>query len=240
MTEKEKEALIEAIEKANCFLYREGSYFKKSEKLIKEVFRRKENVKERIIILDCIYSTSLRTNRYEVDDLLKELEQPKYENLKEIKNDISCLEKLGLQEIFTKKFGLDNEERILKSFLSKYFFFLTEFNFPLYDEHVRSSYDDLIFDKTKKTDKINKKINTHPPIPYQDVFEKLKYVKDKLKISFKELDRFLWLYGKLKGKNYTTFLSKEEFEKISRKEPVVENLESFCNAIDDIKKELKN
>ena len=209
---KDKKNISNLIKKTAEF-FDGNSHLCKTEEFITGVFKQKDNIRERVIILDSLYSTNLSKTIYQIDDLVERLKKEEKEHAGFKNKKFEDIIKL---RIFQDSFGIkeknnkpEKDEEGLSgkkplSFLTKYFYFLTEFKFPIRDSFIVDSLKDLRLSKFKLTT--------------DNFFKEIIEIKNELNCTFKELDKFLWLYGKMKphGKekkpSFTTFLNKEQFQ----------------------------
>jgi len=207
---KEKDYIKNLIIKSSNFL--KTSDLQKTKNILKKIFNSQDILKS-VLFLDFMYSTNLSKNKYAIDDIVEYINSNKFKNL--FKN----IWKDTFLEISQNKFWLSNKKAI--SFFSKYFFYLTNFNFPIYDSLVIKS-SKTIF---------NKKITA------KNFYETLFEIKEEYQVTFEELDWFLWLFWKIKKWSYTTFLEKEEYKKLNeiyKKENSNLNLEDFEKILEEL------
>lgn len=184
---QENDLFYSLIKKSSEFL--KTSSLQTTKNTIKEIFENKEIFKS-VLFLDFMYSTNLSKNKYAIDDIVKYIKSEKFKKLSENIWEDTFI------EISKLKFWLWNKKAI--SFFSKYFFYLTDFKFPIYDSLVIKS-SKTIF---------NIKITEN------NFYSKLYHLTSSFWVSFEELDWFLWLFWKIKKWSFTTFLSKNEFIKL--------------------------
>lgn len=147
---------------------------------------------KKINSLDFMYSTNLSKNKYAIDDIVG------YINSNEFKIILNNIWEDTSKKISELKFWLSNKRAI--SFFSKYLFYITDFNFPIYDSLVIKSSKTIFNGK----------------ITQNNFYSELYSLKSKYWVTFEELDWFLWLFWKINKWSYTTFLSKIEFIKFEK------------------------
>jgi len=179
-----KQKLSELINKTHTFLYRKGSYFAEQERFIHNLFKNEhtpDNVRTRILVLDSLYSTQLKMHRYTTDDLIDTLSHTSVGNFKEfitgkwIDDDNAYAELCKL--ITGEYFGIDITRPI--TLLSKYFYFLSDFRFPICDSLARTSLSYIYGGRYS--------------MYANQFFKKISELKRGLGTTYQCLDKFLWL-----------------------------------------------
>ena len=111
--------------------------------------------------------------------------------------------------MFEEKYGYRKTRKeygISPSIISKYAYFLTGYQFPIYDNLVKESYNDL----KEKLDKSNELESLSKGQGYDKLY--FKNVSRLNKISgiddFDKLDMLLWLTGKINSGSFSLILDK--------------------------------
>jgi len=180
-------------------------------------------VRTRILVLDSLYSTQLKMHRYTTDDLIDTLSHTSVGNFKEfitgkwIDDDNAYAELCKL--ITGEYFGIDITRPI--TLLSKYFYFLSDFRFPICDSLARTSLSYIYGGRYS--------------MYANQFFKKISELKRGLGTTYQCLDKFLWLYGKLQqkprksniGGRFTTYLNKKEYEQVITDNSIIDLTNKF-------------
>jgi len=112
---------------------------------------------------------------------------------------------IEITDLFHNKYGYNKkgeEYGRAISLISKYAYFITGFNFPIYDSIVME-----VYPLVSKGKKLNRNF--------------LKFIKNMKELlestqvkSFNKLDNLLWLIGKIRRGNYSLILSKDKYRKL--------------------------
>lgn len=210
--------LVKYANLANEILENSTDYIK-SKKLIYSFFKQKEKelTLERVIlrltIIDSIYSTNMNRRLFGIKELAIGLLSLSNNNdndlIKKINNFIfKPTNKDEIAEFLVKKFGIDKrgkDKGHATSLISKYFYFLLEYQFPIYDSLVK---DNLPI--------INKKINTVNNLILDK--EQIKYFQHIIEFNkeseiddFNKLDNMCWLFGKINRGSFSLILEKDKY-----------------------------
>jgi len=193
--------------------------YTESKKLIHSFFKNKEEnlalekIKLRLTIIDSIYSTNMNRRLFGINELALEILKISQDNdnklIEKIKTFLS--EPNNEKEIYNillKQFGIDKTGRSkghATSLISKYFYFLLDFQFPIYDSLVKDNLP-IINDKMPCMEKLNLK---NGQIKYFiDVIEFNK--KSKIN-NFNKLDNMCWLFGKIKKGSFSLIIKKDKY-----------------------------
>lgn len=166
----------------------------------------KEIIESQLTIIDSYYSTNMSRRYYGIEEIAEsilEISDSK-KILKEKFIDYSkkpdIFSKLTL--LFNGRFGYNKKgEKFGRaiSLISKYAYFITDFNFPIYDSIVREVYP-LITGKKLNNNKI------------EYFFISMKQLLKSTNIeNYNKLDNLLWLIGKINRGNYSLILKKDKF-----------------------------
>lgn len=168
----------------------------------------KDIIQLRLQLIDSLYSTQMNKRHFGIEELAEALSvftdiQIKNEIEKQTKGEFSET----LESLFTSKYGYDKnglKNKKAVSLLSKYFYFLTNYQYPIYDSLVRIAY-------RKINDENNLKLK-YPSVTDTNFFEALSELNQKSGINnYEKLDNLLWYTEKLKSESFSLILSKDEF-----------------------------
>ncbi len=187
----DKKPTREVINLASKIL--EKTPYETQKEIIKKIFNRTEDTKEdiilRLMVIDSGYSTNLNRRLFGFEEISKFLVEitPHIELLLYEKiNDLDFFKKL--EKDLVKGYGISKigkEGGHAFSLISKYIYFRSNFKFPIYDSLVRKG--------LAKLGKIGRYEN-HPSLKY---FEELKKLREELKCTIDDLDKYFWILGKI-------------------------------------------
>ena len=196
---KERLKLVQDIHR-NC------PYETQKEK-IKELFKKTKNKDKgdillRLVVIDSCYSTNLNKRLFgfeKLTDLILKIDN-QFDQLtddikleKFIKNNFKCLD----EQIGIDKKG--NEKGHAFSLFTKYIYFRTKLNFPIYDRLV---YDGLVKEKLIKRPKGKRQ---EPSLEY---FKTLINIKNNYEyLDFDKLDQYFWICGKVGNGSLSLLIS---------------------------------
>jgi len=197
--------------------------YSKGKKIISDIFEK--DIKEtpsdtvifRLTVIDNYYSTQMKMRLFGIKEIAdKILEISKDDKdlsgrfTKFIRNIDNSEEKI--LSLFEDKYGYwktGKEYGISPSIISKYAYFLTGYRFPIYDNLVKESYNDI----KEKLDKGNELESLSKGQGYDELY--FKNVSRLNKISgindFDKLDMLLWLMGKINYGSFSLILDKNEY-----------------------------
>lgn len=198
---------------AQSILNQETRY-QANKKIIQDIFKTpsvtfKDTIQFRLTVIDSYYSTQMSKRLYGVEDIANELVKYSDEVLKlEIAKFLENPTEGIILELFTQTYGFDKEGKNTKkaiSLLSKYFYFLSECKFPIYDTLGKVSYNLL-----KDNDYI-----TSQALTDDNYFELMIALNQSSTIKdFEKLDNLLWLLGKIKEGSFSILMDKLKYETI--------------------------
>lgn len=188
----------ERIKKTNEVL-KDCGYFEQKE-IIKNLFdktdgNKKEDISLRLVVIDSFYSTNMSKRSFWVDDLsnlilsFNDQLTDKIDVVQFVRNNHDKL---------TSKIGIGKKGKPkghALSLLTKYIYYQTRFNFPIYDRFVNNG---LIDEGLIKKNQISK------------YFEKLSDIKKNDNISYDDLDKYFWVIGKIKSGNLSLLISNSD------------------------------
>lgn len=201
----QEKQLSDLIKEAHDLLNNNDSLFKSNKELIVNLFGVTQNIdnKEniRLAVIDSFYSTNINKSNDALSELSKELKEisnndtelsKKFINyyLRDSKDNIN-----NIKNLFNKEFGWKKNKETkgnkATSLISKYAYFLTGFEFPIYDSLMKEIIPNVeaylhITNDTDLTD-------------VDKYFSRIRNITKKLGVYVDEFDAFGWLYGKLKN-----------------------------------------
>ena len=205
-------SLVKYSKLANKILNNETRY-KTNKAIISEVFTMNNPniVQFRLTIIDSYYSTQMSKRLYGIEDIAKEIVKYSDATLKlEITKFLQNPTEGVIKELFNKRYGFDKEAINNKkaiSLLSKYFYFLSNCQFPIYDTLGKVSYNLL-----KNNNYIDTKALTD-----DNYFALMIALNNSTTINdFEKLDNLLWLLGKIKKGSFSILMDKPKYETIAK------------------------
>lgn len=205
--------LIKYSNLAQTILNQETRY-QANKKIIQDVFKTpsvtfKDTIQFRLTVIDSYYSTQMSKRLYGIEDIANELVKYSDDVLKlEIAKFLQNPTKGIIKELFNKSYGFDKEAKNAKkaiSLVSKYFYFLSDCQFPIYDTLGKVSYNLL---------KDNKYV-TSKSLADDNYFELMIALNQSSTIKdFEKLDNLLWLLGKIKEGSFSILMDKSKYETI--------------------------
>ncbi len=200
-------------ELAQTILNQETRYHA-NKKIIQDIFKTpsvtfKDTIQFRLTVIDSYYSTQMSKRLYGIEDIANELVKYNDDTLKlEIANFLQNPTKGIIKDLFKKPYGFDKEAKNAKkaiSLLSKYLYFLSDCQFPIYDTLGKVSYNLL-----KNNNHISSKALTD-----DNYFELMIALNQSSTIKdFEKLDNLLWLLGKIKEGSFSILMDKSKYETI--------------------------
>ncbi|WP_312176360.1 hypothetical protein [Chryseobacterium sp.] len=166
-----------------------------------------DKVKLRLHLIDSLYSTQMSKRYYGIEELAEVLKQYSDEELiREANKYISNEKSEVLENLFSEKYGYNSvgqKEKKAVSLISKYLYFLTGYQFPIYDSLVKIAYPKVIKEFNIKT--------SYTKITDANFVQALSKLNQLSEInSFEKLDNYLWYSQKLENNSFSLILSKEE------------------------------
>ncbi len=167
------------------------------------------NIYMRLSLIDYFYSTNMGRTFDSIYDMSKKInnigdvEKQKEHFNKFLKNPMD--KETYEDSIFSKQFGYRKKIKEkngihAQSLLSKYAYFLLDGDYPIYDDLAKKSMEQLISMKIKNI---------------KSFYDQIKILKEELKDnSYDDLDRLLWLLGKVKKGSYSLIINRENYEKL--------------------------
>ncbi len=173
----------------------------------------KEDIEFQLSIIDTFYSTQMNKRYYGIEEITESILNISDQKVELEKGFINYLDnpeqEKSIGKLFTDKFGYNKKGKkkgVATSLMSKYAYFLTNYQFPIYDTIVREVYPLL-----------NNNIKL-PEDNFNEYVRKIKELLEKSQIqNFDKLDNLLWLIGKIRRGNYSLLLSKEKYLVLTEK-----------------------
>ncbi len=206
--------------------------YKSNKEIISRVFKmeHEDKIMFRLTVIDSYYSTQMNKRLYGLEDIAIALSA--FKDDEELRNEANKFldnPKEGkIKALFDSTYGFDKQAKKSKkaiSLVSKYLYFLMDYQFPIYDNLGLVSYK-LLANKFP-TLKLNKTINE---ANYFQLMIKLNQVSG---INcFNTLDNLLWLMGKINEGSFSILMNKEKYETLVSPLHIPEKTKS--KTIDDI------
>lgn len=183
--------------------------------MISKIFRetKGEEIKDvitRLSLIDSYYATQMSKRLYGIDELSEELIKYTKEELVDACNSYLKNEKGILENIFDAKYGIrknGNGAGMANSIISKYFYFLTEYNFPIYDSLAVKSHQYF-----------EKRYPLIPPLDEKKInnyFSSMMLLKEKGGIqNIDHLDNLTWLTGKVLNGSFSMLLPIKKYKSL--------------------------
>lgn len=222
-------------ELANQILHKKTDYFK-DKQIIKKIFTsngedHQETIRLRLTIIDSYYSTNMSRRYYGIENISKLI-------FYYYKDDQSLIEELllfinepynkAILDIFNKPYGISKggeQKGKAISLISKYAYFLTNFQFPIYDSIVFETYSKIINRFPELS--VNKKLSTEISdfVRMMNELNKSSGIND-----FDRLDNLLWLIGKIVRGNFSLILDEDTYKKFVK--PIEKDSKTLSKDID--------
>lgn len=215
---------------AQKILDQETKYIK-DKRIISKLFKLSEPLTDktliRLTLIDSFYSTQMNKRYFGIEELSESINQisDNDDNLTSIvikflngdfDNEISSL--------LLKNYGITKsgkQSNKAPSLITKYLYFLTGYNFPIYDRLVIKSYNSL---KEKYS---FYKLPSLPDSCNGEFFIALNHLNKVTEIhNFDLLDNFLWFSGKILDGSFSLIFSKKRYLKLLEEINLPENLDS--------------
>ena len=203
-------------------------------KIIKELFDKDEKlilekIRLRLTVIDSIYSTNMGRRLFGISDLAKKIlklstvddkadDSILSSKIKDFINAINNGKNGSIGDALEEPFGINKfgeKSGVATSLMSKYFYFLMGYKFPIYDSLVKD-YLKEINKKFKPTIiDCNKFKGFSSPLNFFKIiseFNETSQIK-----CFDRLDNLCWLYGKIDKGSFSLILSKDNYKKLIKK-----------------------
>lgn len=226
---KEVIALLLKIKKGNLA----GNSYSSDKQAISELFEKtnedtEENILLCLTVIDSMYSTQMNRRYYGLEDLAKAMYTLKEEKKRSLKDmfvelanssDTSMFDYSG-GNLWADSYGIgkDGQDKgAAISLISKYAYFTTKYQFPIFDSIVcetlpsLSTYLGMKKPKMKCMDKKQNIIGDDTMKIFIKVINSFVHELSDA-ISYDSLDRLLWFVGKIRRGNLSLILSKDEYK----------------------------
>jgi hypothetical protein len=186
----------------------EDNPYSVNKKMISDVFKKCESNKVRLTIIDSLYSTNMSLRYFGIQDIADDLDS--------IGGDTSIIEESRkfltkqdnrLSELFAKKYGIHKngaEAGVAISLLSKYLYYVSGYNFPIYDSIVNKNIDKLYGYFADK--RFSRGIS---------LFDKIQQFSKEWELSYDQIDNAIWLYGKISMGSISLLVNKNKYLQFS-------------------------
>jgi|WetSurMetagenome_2_1015567.scaffolds.fasta_scaffold254042_2 hypothetical protein len=207
-------------ELSNMFLDKRTDYFN-DKQIIKRIFSvngadHQETIRIRLTIIDSYYSTNMSRRYYGIQNISKKIFDY-YDNDNSFKNEllqfiIEPFRNDYIIDLFKQSYGIgkggESKGKAI-SLISKYAYFLTDFQFPIYDSIVFETYSKIVAKYPELG--LDKNLST-------DISSFISMMNSLNRVSgvnnFNKLDNLLWLVGKIIRGNFSLILNEETYLKI--------------------------
>lgn len=188
------------------------SKYAKDKLIIKKCFSdnfsdRKTTIKFRLTVIDSYYSTQMDKRLYGIEEIAEKLfEKTDEELIMEVETFLSRNKQGFINNLFTKSYGIDKKGKAKGkaiSLLSKYLYFLTNYQFPIYDNLVKESYPLLL-----------SMVDTnYKSLGESNFFDAIVELNQKSGIrNFERLDNLLWLLGKIRFGSFAILMDEVKYK----------------------------
>lgn len=198
-------------------ILKEDTKYQNDKKLISDIFNLDkspiDSVLLRLTIIDSYYSTNMDKRLYGFEEISKAILSIS-ENDDEIRRRFMGFVEdptdKEIKKLFFREYGYKKEGRkfgVAQSIISKYAYFITDYQFPIYDSLVIKSYPII----KKKYKNLNlKRLPREFDVGFFPIIAKLNDVSG-IK-DFNKLDNLLWLFGKLHKGSFSIILNPEKYK----------------------------
>ncbi|MEQ8156313.1 MAG: hypothetical protein ABRQ25_15775 [Clostridiaceae bacterium] len=192
-----------------CEILYGDTEYQQNKTLITNLFKNTQDVETRLIVIDNLYSTNLSKRFFGFHDLADSINSLGNDDLVKVKISnylMNCDQ--DIDRVFSRTYGIDkkgNSKNHAPSILSKYFYFLSSYAFPIHDSYL-----------IKNIDYINNYFHIYVYDESISLFEKLKYIKTASGCSYDDIDSAIWLYGKLFQGSFSLLVNKNRYLQVVR------------------------
>jgi len=181
----------------------------------------KSKIQIRLALIDGYYSTNMSKRLFGIEEIAdKIVKEGNNKHLKKAFKSFIEKDNKKIKNIFNKKYGLQkdgkNSPKRAISLISKYAYYLTEYQFPIYDRLVKENIWRIIKHDTENCEaiKVRKKNITRQMLEsgFLNYFKYMKFINEKSKIKdFNKLDKLGWLFGQIKEARYIAVLNSNKY-----------------------------
>jgi hypothetical protein len=249
------EDLKEYAEMASGILEKDGTPYKQSKGIIQHYFENSSgcdlgDIIRRLVLIDNFYATNMRNHLYGIEKLADAIN--KLGNDETIKNLLNeYLDTLDsnrriYKELLDEQWGIsktkDNSSRAY-SLITKYAYFVSEYQFPIYDSlaifSIKYFYNrggkeiKSFLDNIPNNDNLKKLLKSKQEIEIIDYFKIIKEWEKNINMSgtekkaYDKLDQLLWLCGKIRKGSLSAILTEGQFKGL--KEVVNRDFKRYFN-----------
>lgn len=194
-----------------------GTKYYNDKQIISEAFKPDNKITintliYRLTIIDSYYSTQMNKRLFGIEDLA--------DKLLELSTDDHIMKRMfveylikpednrNIHILFNNEYGIDKTGQSYgkaESLITKYAYFLTMYNFPIYDSLVKKAY--------KHITSLYPSLNIQALSNDIDIYiKRLKDLKELTDIdNYDKLDNALWLCGKIRDGRFSLILSKDNY-----------------------------
>lgn len=224
-------ALLKLFDKISQF-ESDNSGYSIGKSTIKKVFDAtqsysKEDLLARLTIIDSMYSTQMNRRYYGLEELAEVLyDISKKKTLSDafidfLKEKDFSLFKISDKDtnLFTEQYGIGKngeDKGLAVSLISKYAYFETNYQFPIYDSIVREMYP-RIWNYCGFPQNNMPQIKTNDIVSFINAIDILIEKLNHATVNYDSLDRVLWYVGKIQRGNLSLILSRTEYEAFVKK-----------------------
>lgn len=190
--------------------------YKNNKEIIGEIFKLEHpnKVQFRLTVIDSYYSTQMSKRLYGIEKIAEVLET-KTDN--QLIDEINLFlanqdSSIFLKEVFSKKYGINKQgEEFGKaiSLISKYCYFLNNYNFPIYDTIAKIAYPLLTNGKQINED------NYFSAIKELNIISGIN--------NYEKLDNLMWLVGKIRSGSFSILMDINKYKTITKNIPFLTN-----------------
>ncbi|MCZ6593381.1 MAG: hypothetical protein O6943_00520 [Bacteroidetes bacterium] len=196
-------------------ILRHNTKYQIDKNIINAIFSETENIEDKVIarlsVIDSFYSTQMNKRLWGIEEICASINDLS-EDDNEVKNlaiefvDNSTVES-KIFNLITKKYGYKKNGQPFgkaSSLITKYLYFITNYQFPIYDSLVRTSYCDL---QIRFPDFNLPNLLNDCDINFFHSIKTLNSVS--LIMNYDFLDNLLWLYGKIKQGSFSLIFQQD-------------------------------
>lgn len=185
----------------------------------------------RLVIIDSMYSTNLSKRLFGFEDISQKLKNigPDEVIIAKAQEYLRTLDSNSIiGTLLSEKIGINKTgkpEKTATSLITKYLYYLTKYNFPIFDSLVNDNIDFFIsiFCSEKRCE--------------GSLFKKIQHIKNEFKISYDLIDNGIWFYGKMQKGSLSLIVQKETYVKLIQYISIPDSI-AKSNEIDNFIKEL--
>lgn len=219
----------------------------RSKRIIEKLFREninddREVVVSRLTLIDSFYSTQINSKRlFGIDDITDKIVEISEGNDEILINKCRDFLKSSssqdtIKELFEQNYGIHKtglHAGKAPSLISKYLYYLTNYEFPIYDNLAFSSYKKLNAHFALSLPDLKENFD----ISYFDCFTHLNNISNIKNIE--KLDNLLWLVGKITQGSLSIIIDKKNYLCVAERANVMKELSESKQLKKDSQKKIK-